>query len=303
MKLFTGYGKAWQAHLLAAMTIFQQAYVENLLHFGLAEMSRTILCGNLSLPEYDPLVTQEVVTFRFMSGTIIWLDIISSITSGTAPRLLPYHSFVIAPDSQTKLEDIMGCKNSVMLQIGRIAALYERRIQALGQHFDCKEFGQTVGDIGGEIQHVLTQSALEGFNISQCDSSPIFHAMLDPPTLVTCMFAHMATIYLHLVVHGFQKLEALDTTISEALGILQTQIPRNLLSGLVAPLYFIGSVASQRDEQFFRDMLSSAPLLDPLLKHRGRILPSLEEIWSKRRIIPGLSWKDGLALAYDLLLI
>jgi hypothetical protein len=45
-----------------------------------------------------------------MGGTIIWLDIVASITAGTAPVLLSYHSGVIASSSQTKLEDIMGCR-------------------------------------------------------------------------------------------------------------------------------------------------------------------------------------------------
>jgi hypothetical protein len=289
VKLFTGHGNAWQAHLRAAMNMYQRGYKENLAHFGLAEKSRTILFEDLPVSEYEPVVAEEVVNFRFLAGTMIWLDITSSITAGTAPHLLPHHFSIFASNSQTRLEDIMGCKNWAMFQIGRIAALHEHKTQALQQgRFDCTEFEQTVGDITREIQCGLTQEALGGS---------------DPSTLVTHIFAYMASLYLHLVIHGSQKLEVLDTTISGAMKMLQTQISIHLLPALVSPLYVIGSAARPGDEQFFRNIFSSPPLLDPVLKHRGRILPILEEIWSRRQTTPGFAWKDSLELTSDILLL
>jgi len=286
------------------MNMYQQGYRKNLAHFGLAENSRTILCEDLSLSEYEPVVAEEVVNFRFLAGTLIWLDITSSITAGTAPHLLPYHSRVIASNSWTKLEDIMGCKNWVMLQIGRIAALHEHKTQALQRgHFDGTEFEQTVADINREIQCGRTQGALEGCNISERDSATMFNTMSNPPALVTHIFADMASLYLHVVTHGFQKLDVLDTTISGAMRMLQTQISRQLLPALVSPLYVIGSVARQGDQQFFRNIFSSPPLLDPSLQHRGRILPILEEIWSRRQTTPGFAWQDSLELTDDILLL
>ena len=284
--------------------MYQRGYKENLKVFGLAEKARTILCGDLPLSEYEPEVAEEVVSFRFLSGTLIWLDITSSITAGTAPRLLPYHSKVIASNSQTRLEDIMACKNWVMLQIGSIAALHAHKTQALYQgNFDCTEFEQAAGDISREIQCGLTQETLEDFNISESDSATMFNAVADSATFITHIFAYMASIYLHLVTYDFQKLELLDTTISGAMRVLQTQIPTHLLAALVCPLYFIGCVARQEDEQFFRDTFSSPPLLDPSLKHRGRILPILGRIWSERQTIPSFAWKDSLEFSHDILLL
>ena len=250
------------------------------------------------------MVAEEVVSFRFFGGTIIWLDIISSITAGTAPRLLPYHFSVIAPNSQTQLEDLMGCKNWMMLQIGRIAALHEHKIQALQQRsFDCSNFEQTVSEISREVQCGLTQGALEGFSISECDSATMFNTKSDSPMLLTRIFAYMASLYLHVVTYGFQKLDVLDTTISGAVRMLRTRIPVHLLPALVLPLYIIGSVAKQEDEHFFRTIFSSPPLLDPALKHRERVLPILEEIWSRRKTTPGFEWKDSLDLTHDIMLI
>jgi hypothetical protein len=102
----------------------------------------------------------------------------------------------------------------------------------------------------------------------------------------------MASLYLHLVTHGFQNLEVLDTTISEAMRMLRSQIPAHILPALVCPLYVIGCVARKEDKQYFRNIFSSPPLLNPLLKHRGRILPILEEIWRKRHTVLGFSWNE-----------
>jgi C6 transcription factor Pro1 len=274
------------------------------LKFGLADESRIILCDDLPLSENEPAITEEVVTYRFVIGTMIWLDITSSVMVGTAPRLLPYHFSVITSNSQTKLDSIMGCKNWVMLQIGRIAALHERRTQNLQEgHITCSEFEKVVYDIGKEIQCGLTQEAFEGMTIAERDSATLCNAMSCPSSLVTHFFAYMASIYLHLVIQGFRNLEELNMTISGAMEMLETHISVQLLPALVFPLFIIGCVARQEDEQVFRMYFSSPPLLDPSLKHRGRILPILEEIWNRRRTTTGYTWEYSLELSHDLLLI
>jgi hypothetical protein len=113
----------------------------------------------------------------------------------------------------------------------------------------------------------------------------------------------MASVYLHLVIHGFAKLELLDTIIAEVLELLQDRVSTSLLPSLVCPLFIIGSVAKPEDESIFRSIISSRPLHDPALLHRERILPVLEEIWKGRRTISGFEWKHVLELAHDVLLI
>ena len=283
--------------------MYQKANEKHLSDFGLAATSREFILDDLPFSEYKPGVAEEVTSFRFLSGILIWLDITHSITTGTAPRLLQYHS-VIASNSQTQLEDFMACKNWVMLQIGRIAALFERRTQALQQgHFDCIEFERIVGDISREIQRDLTVESLEDFGISEGESGAMLSTMSDT-ALVTDIFAYMASIYLHLVTHGSQHLEILDATISKAISILKTQISTrpHLLPALVSPLFIIGSVSGQGDKDLFRNIFSSLPLLDPLSKHRRRILPVLEEIWN-RRSTPGFTWEDALQLTNNILLV
>ncbi|KFZ05610.1 hypothetical protein V501_08194 [Pseudogymnoascus sp. VKM F-4519 (FW-2642)] len=290
-ELFTNYGNAWQAHLRAAMNMYQRRSRADLVPLDLSSESRTAL-NDLPVLEREALVSNDAAQSRFISGTLIWLDIISCITATTTPHLLLGHSTDLAPDSQTQLEDIMGCKNWVMLQIGRIAALHADKLQALRQgHFNCVEFKQTIIDINIEIQ--------SGLDASGPDSV----ALCNPPALITPVFASMALVYLHLITHGFQQLGELDAVISRVMIMLQTEVPAHLLPAVIAPLYVIGSVARQGDEQFFRDVFSSPPLLDPSLKQRARILPALEEVWNKRRADPTFLWESSLEPIHDILLI
>ncbi|KFY03746.1 hypothetical protein O988_01257 [Pseudogymnoascus sp. VKM F-3808] len=291
-EVFTNYGNAWQAHLRAAMNMYQRCSNNDSAYLSLANRSRGVLNEGRPLLEHETAVSNETAQFTLISGAMIWLDIISCLTAPSAPQLLSYHSTVLASDSQTRLENIMGCENWVMLQIGRIAALQEQKVQALQQeHFNCGGFGQSVADINKELQCGLDASELD------------FAGKCNPAIRITRVFASMASVYLHLITNGFQQLDVLDSVISRVMIMLQTEIPSALLSPLVAPLYVIGSAARQEDEQFFRDAFSSPPLLDTSLKQRTRILPILEEIWKKRRTEPSFMWEDSQNLVQGILLI
>ncbi|KAL8792383.1 MAG: hypothetical protein Q9195_004996 [Heterodermia aff. obscurata] len=284
--------------------MYQSVYVKSTSHSSPAEDSGPTSREDHSSLESDNVAAGGALIYRFLSGTIVWLDIIASITVGKSSHLLPYQTHIMASDTLTKFEEIMGCESWVMVLISRIAALQEIKIQAMQQeNFNCSELRQDVADIGRQIQDGLALLASESPNISEKDPISKSKSTLNLPRLVTHIFAYMASIYLHLVIEGFQNLETLSTTISKAMRMLQTQIPTQILPALVAPLYLTGSVASQDDVQFFRDIFSSPPVLDPSLAHRGRILHVLEEIWKKRQRASFFAWEDSLELTHDILLI
>jgi len=198
----------------------------------------------------------------------------------------------------------MGCETCVMLLIGRVAALHEHKCHTLQLGtFNCAEFEQTVLTINSQIQYRLTQGSLEGFNISRCCSDIMMGTTPNNTALITQIFTYMASIYMHLVVNGFQDLELLDTTVSAAMTLLSTKTPVHLLPTLVSPLFIIGSVARMEDEHFFRTIFSSPPLQNPLLKHRQKILPALEEIWSRRQTTLVFTWENSVELTHDILLL
>jgi len=197
----------------------------------------------------------------------------------------------------------MGCENWVMVQIGRISALHERKSQASRPgHLNLAESEKTMDEMSMDIQVCLTHRSIEAFNTSG-GTVKTTDGLLHMSTLVTRVFASMAFVYLHLATQGFQNLDALHSTISEAMSVLQTTISAHLVHALVAPLFVIGCAASQEKQLFFRNMFSTLPLLDPLLQHRRRFLPVLEEIWSRRQTSLGFTWKESLELTKDIMLL
>jgi len=272
--------------------------------FGLGDKSRTVVYEDLPLAEYEPVVSVEVTVVRFLRGTLLWFDITASITAGTSPRLLPHHSSVLNSNSQIQLEYIMGCKNWVMAQIGRISALHERKTRtSRHKHWDFADPDNTVAELNMDIHRVLSEGMKGGLNHPEDDPAPVSNKVLDPSALTTRIFASMGFIYLHLITQGFQNLDVLDTTIAETMRILQTTVSTQLLPALVCPLFVIGCAVDQGDQQFFRDTFSSPPLLDPLLQHRRSILPVLEDIWSRRQSAPGFTWQESLELTNDIMLL
>jgi hypothetical protein len=74
------------------MDMYRRARESDLSDFALADAARTILLEDLPLVDCSPAVTEEVVGFRFFSGTVIWLDVVSSITVGKAPYLMSFRT-------------------------------------------------------------------------------------------------------------------------------------------------------------------------------------------------------------------
>lgn len=189
-----------------------------------------------------------------------------------------------------------------MLQIGRITKLHERKCQPSAERLECMEAQQIVSEIDRDIQCGLAQAALEGFDLSDTSSTISSGTLSNLSRLVTLIFAYMTSIYLHVVVHGFQNLEAIDITTLNAMNLLRKNCPPHLLPACIAPLFIIGSVAREENEDYFRDAFSQR-FLDPATRHRQKILPILEEIWSRRRTSLEFQWKDCLELTRDVLLI
>lgn len=290
--------------------MFQRSYEDSDgSHFASKEESKKIIRENLPLRNNDliagdSVVADEVTHYRFLTSTLIWLDIISSITRGKGPELFFHHARIISSNSEIRLEYIMGCKNWVMLQISRITNLHSRILQAHQElTFDCAGFIETAGDIDKEIQSGVTQEAFTCFNISDHDYSQSQNAISEPTQVITYIFACMASIYLHLVTQGFHNLDVVDHSVTAAMTMLQTQGPAQILPALVSPLFVIGCVAREEHKSFFRLTFSSWPLLDPILKYRGRISNILEDIWSRRISDPLFDWKACVELTGDILLL
>ncbi|KAH7391752.1 fungal-specific transcription factor domain-containing protein [Pyrenochaeta sp. MPI-SDFR-AT-0127] len=295
-ELFNNHGHAWQAHLRAAINIFLRSERKNFASFGLSKQTRWILSADLGLPEDDPVIAREVVCFRFLSSTLVWLDIASSITMGITPLLLSHHPRILSTGSQVQLRNIMGCENWVLLQIARISELHKTKSSApkSGQS-DPAQLELITSDISLMIQSGLSHMSVRSSSLNL--SLPTY-----PHAVVTQMYAYMAVIYLHLVTNAFERLDLLDSTINSAMKVLQTQLSIQELSTLIGPLSFVGIVSKPSDRHFFLDTLSTPPVLNPFLNHRRHILPILEKVWATRGV-PGFTWTECVELLKDILLV
>ena len=278
------------------------------MELGLVDSPDAIFDGKTTLViQYGRSPPEEVAIFAFLSGVTIWLDTVSCITSGDSPRLLLFHPHAVACNSAIKLENIMGCQNCVVLQLAKIAALHDYKTQGLkGGCLDIAKFKDRAENIRQELHSVVTELSLVSLEVSSVPhASPTDPPLHQDVYLITRIFALAASIYLHLIVYGYQlETPEVRSTIADAMMILRMKMPVNLMNAIICPLYIVGSVAKREDEQFFRDTFSSAPVLDASLEHRGRILPLLEEIWRTRdTTVTGWTWQDTARLSDSNLLL
>jgi hypothetical protein len=248
----------------------------------------------------------DITTYTFFSGVVLWLDTISSITSGTAPRMLTLEFDVIPPHPQAKLENIMGCKNWALLQIGRISRLYEFQTKAC-QHdaTDCRgnDLHTYVDRIKEELVQGLAEVHLSSLTVSD---DPRTLPLVERSDEITQLFALTGLAYLHIVILGIQERSTcVDPTAIEAMVLLRRAAATNYTTAVVFPLYIFACLASEENKPFFRHVFSSAPLLDPTLDHRRRMLPQLEGIWTLRETSDtvGVTWSEILQVSNGTLLI
>jgi hypothetical protein len=308
MQLFAGHDNTWRIHLNACVDVFCKGYWDQAMELGLIDAPDTIFDGTTTLVIHEGRSPpEEAAIFTFLCGVTIWLDVLSCITSGKPPRLLAFHPHAVACNSAIKLENIMGCKNWAILQIGRVAGLHEYKSRALQQGIlNNADLESRTEDIRQTLRNGLAEYSLASLEISSHANFEFPPLNLNPELyIITRVFTLTASIYLYLVVYGYQlETHEVRSTIGEAMMILRTKMPPHMMNAIICPLYIIGSVAKREDEQFFRDVFSSTPVLDPSLEHRGKILPLLEELWRMRdTTMTGWTWQDTVTLSDQNLLL
>lgn len=250
---------------------------------------------------------EEAAIFIFLSGVTVWLDVLSCITSGKSPRLLEFHPHAVSCTSAIKLGNIMGCENWGILQIGRIAALHYDQTQALQQGtLNTTDLESRADDIKQTLRNGLAEYSLASLEISSGPNLAFDQPRSPELYIITRIFTLAASIYLYLVVHGYQlETYEIRSIVGEAMTILRSKMPTNLMNAIICPLFIIGSVARREDEQFYRDVFSSTAVLDLSLDHRGKILPVLEQIWRMREAtMTAWTWQDTVTISgHNLLLI
>lgn len=300
-ELFAG-NDTWKIHLKAVCTAFGRGYYNEIDELGLIKGRDAIWDPDTEL-RMGCQPNEQKAIFRFMSGVVIWLDVLSSVTMGTTPDTLEYHPHALSSSSHIKLENIMGCHNWVVMQIARIAALHSQKFLQ-DNCPNAVDLTPQIEDIRAELQRGLTELCLASMAIDQQDPARIF-PVSKPPSFITRIFAISAGIYLHLVVHGYESgSEILKLMATEAMMILRNQVPAEMMHTIIFPLYIVGSLATGDDQAFFRYVFSAMPVLDPSLEHRSKILPLLEKVWHRRQSSSTLlTWQETLSFSDQSLLL
>ncbi|CZR56550.1 related to C6 zink-finger protein PRO1A [Phialocephala subalpina] len=302
-EVFAGHD-TWKVHLKAACTTFIRGYYTEIGEIGLIRGRDAIWDPDTELTQIGCQPNERKAIFRFMSGVVIWLDILSSTMMGSSPDTLEFHPQALSSESHIKLENIMGCHNWVAIQIARIAALHQHKLL----HDHCPntiDHEPEIQDIRAKLQRESTELCLSAMAINQSDPVRSFGPVSKPPSFITRMFAISAGIYLHLVVHGYESgSEVLPLMATEAMMVLRSQVPAEMMHTIIFPLYIVGSIATGDDQAFFRYVFTAMPVLDPSLEHRGKILPLLEKVWHRRQSSSTvLSWQESLSFSDQNLLL
>lgn len=293
-KAFTGEADAWRMHLRGAIEMFRSTMKEERSHARHTEEALAILRSSIPLEGEAADLCGNVSAIRFMSSAVLWLDIIGSITEGTEPRLLSMHGLDLGTESGIRLEEVMGCQNAVMTQIARVAALQATTIRT-GSFSECD---LEVAD----IREALCQAKQQATAL-MCETYEPQRKASEIIAKVTQFFSHAAGIYLHLTAIGFRDSYTLQQITADAMTFVRTQINTDFISGLVCPLFIMGcAVDSHNDQELFRRTFSSHQFLNPLFKHRTKLLPILEDVWNERWR-EGYSWSNVVQLSRDILLI
>ncbi|RAL67921.1 hypothetical protein DID88_008646 [Monilinia fructigena] len=226
-ELFGVHKSSWEIHLRAATDLFAQGYRKHAAELGLLVNNETTF--NTFPVAYESRDSEHSIIFLFLFGVVIWLDIVSCVNTGKSPHLLDLHPLAFDSKAQIKLENIMGCKNWVMTELGRISMLHSSKgDQIQGGIFDAHSFENQAEHIRQTIRRGLNEQFLTDLRITNADSTSLIKPKISAQEIITRLFSRAAYVYLELVVGGFKRIEEnpdLHNIIAEPMMILPT-LPR-----------------------------------------------------------------------------
>ena len=262
------------SHLDASLALFQQLLQSS----GSEASPRTLfkaVMGRLSpTPEtFTSPCTQipsaEQAAFRFSSATLILDDIIGSIQLRQRPRLYAYHHSLLADieNPPIDMEEVFGCKNKILVQIGEICALdaWKQQYKAAGS-LDVVELVRRAVPIEEMLKAYLesvgpNQAAAAAPTESKSALSIFTQTGNQKSTtqgfIVTRVWAHAALLYLFIVVSGWQPSRCdVRHHVYQIIELLKYQIsPPALLRTMVWPFCVAGCLAEPAQEVDFREMV------------------------------------------------
>jgi hypothetical protein len=299
----------WQFHLDAAISLFEQIFQHHGTEGGLSAILREIgrLTWNADLPhpQNHELWTPDQASFLFFTAILLFHDIIGSTALGQTPRLQVYHSVLLGPSNSTgtkspiELENFIGCQNWVILLIGEISSLdaWKRQCKCEGR-LSMMELTRKAHGIEQRLQQGIIHLEEE----SPCNRE-YTRNLIDAMTMgnhqpygegiqlaLTCIWAHATQAYLYVTVSGLQLASPeLRRSVARTIELLTALPSPAWLRVVVWPFCLTGCLASQEEEQIFRNMVMEA---GPLRSLGGlqNALKIMENVWFLRAGAYSSNW-------------
>ncbi|KAJ6442812.1 C6 transcription factor [Purpureocillium lavendulum] len=291
----------WKVHLDAAVFLFHQILPNP------EQWSETL--NSLYSPNWPPPAmgqrrpwSTNQAAFRFFTGTLVYIDVLASVTLGDAPRLHQYQANVIpgcpsedctpnpTPIGPLQSEEFVGLPNWLIQVLGDVAALESwKKLQKQSGSLSVSELvsrGQVLADaIKGGLQILEAgyeaQPSRQEISFQLLVSDPVGGDTVPRPSFQVIWL--LATLsYLNVVVNGWQPSSPdVRWPVSKATELL-SNVPRgSCLRALAWPMCVCGCLSPEEDEPAYRAM---GERLGPL-KIFGTVkeaLEIMEKVWSMR---------------------
>ncbi|KAM4058641.1 fungal specific transcription factor [Hirsutella rhossiliensis] len=293
----------WRMHLDAAVALFLQILPDPELW--------TQTLNNLYSPAWPPPDfgmrrpwSTNQAALRFFTATLIYLDVLSSVTLGTSPRLCHYQTAVIpgcstvpretepVPAGPLFLDEFFGLPNWIVQVLGDVASLESwKKLQVQAGSLSADELasrGQVLGDaIKGclealELQAGDNNSSLATTSFPLLVADPITGSDVrqQPDFQIIWLLATLS--YLNVVIQGWQPSNPqIRCPVRKATERL-SRVPRgSCLRALAWPLCISGCLSPAEDEDTYRALARSQGPLQ-IFGTVKEAMEIMEKVWSRR---------------------
>ncbi|CAI6066129.1 unnamed protein product [Clonostachys chloroleuca] len=288
------------AHLNAALALFGQLFDRSAIvepvglraHFN-AFMDRLGPSSYIPPAEHILIPSAEQDAFYFTTALLLFDDVIASTTLQKRPRLYQYHQSLLKSTEGCEpiinLEEVIGCQNTTMLQIGEIAVLDEWKRECQNAvNLDIIELASRATPIKNALEGQIM--SLESEPSKGCNPSGNLLDFLAPNDgvsssrrLVTLVWTRAALLYLLVVVSGWQPAsDEVRYHVGQIIDLLANKLPPSTLPrSMVWPFCIAGCLAepAQRDE--IRRMVEA---LQPsiVFSTARKALQVMENVWHRK---------------------
>ncbi|KAH8197766.1 hypothetical protein TruAng_008055 [Truncatella angustata] len=314
--------ESWIIHINAAVELFEHILSQH--RYGSIATPFMAILDELVSPKAGPASSAipfptwnaTQAAYRFFVSNLMVNDIISGCALRKAPKLKRYHNELLGRLSRDQkptldLEDITGCQNWVLIQIGEIAALTEWKDRKRKEgSLSSPALSQRASTIQSALHAGCQQ--LESCSVTRIESEAAKESALDPPYFatdyllsselrgtITHIWAHAAFLYLQSVVVGCQPSnpqihDCIEQTIYE-FKILKSP---TMLRSLSWPIFVTGSLASGEQTSSIRALIDSMGTLYKV-GTTHHVIAALEKLWADRSASNSDDW--DLAIYLDTL--